>query len=81
MEYADFAGLAGALVIAPIVQVLKPFVTDDRFYPVIAILLGILLNLGIGIARQGDIVLAVLVGVATGLAASGLYSGQKTIRQ
>ena len=81
MEYSDFIGLAGALIVAPIVQVCKGFVADERFYPVISICLGVLLNLGIAIGRQGDIMLAVLVGVATGLAASGLYSGQKTIRQ
>lgn len=80
MEYGDFIGLSGIPFITGIVQMFKGFIPDDRFYPVIALLLGVIWNLGIAVSRQGDILLAVLVGVATGLAAGGLYSGQKTIR-
>ena len=80
MDYGDFVGLVGAPFIVGIVEICKKFIPDDRFYPVIALLLGVIWNLGIAVSRQGDILLAVLVGVATGLAAGGLYSGQKTIR-
>lgn len=75
MQYSDFIGLAGAPVITGLVEVfVKPFITDDRFYPVAAVLLGLIWNVGIAVSTNTDIVLSVLVGIATGLAAAGFYS-------
>ncbi len=78
MEYGDFIGLAGFPVIAALVQVFKPWISDDRWTPIIALALGIIINVGIAVQAGNDVVLAVLLGIVTGLAASGLYSQAKT---
>lgn len=76
----SFVGLAGAPIVAAFVSVLvKPFVSDKRFYSPAALLMGLLWNVGIAAAvTQTNIAEAAILGVVTGLAASGLYSTQKT---
>ena len=83
MESIDqFLGLAGVPVIAALLQVVKPFITDDRYYPPAAIILGLAVNVGIAATQTNtDWALAVLLGIVTGLAASGLYSQAKTYVQ
>jgi hypothetical protein len=75
--YEQFLGLAGFPVVAAIVQVFKPWLPDDKWNPPLALALGILLNVAIAYQQKGDIVLGVLIGIVTGLAASGLYSQAK----
>jgi hypothetical protein len=79
MELQDVIGLAGVPLIAALVQVAKAWIGDDRYYPLFALALGLALNLGIALARGGDLPTATLLGLVAGLAASGLYSGGKTL--
>ncbi|MDO8689655.1 MAG: hypothetical protein Q7R39_06540 [Dehalococcoidia bacterium] len=79
MELGDFVGLAGIPLIAALVQVAKSWVDEERYYPALAIALGLILNLGIALARGADVPTAVILGVVAGLAASGLYSQGKTL--
>ncbi len=79
MELLDVIGLAGVPLIAALVQIAKSWVSDERYYPVIALAVGLTLNLGIAYARQSDLPTAVLLGLVAGLAASGLYSQGKTL--
>lgn len=74
MELADVIGLAGVPLIAALVQVAKAWITEERAYPLLALALGLTLNVGIAIARGNDVATALLLGVVAGLAASGLYS-------
>lgn len=78
MGYDQFIGLAGFPIITALVSVFKPWLPDERLHPPLALALGILLNVGIAYYQATDLVLALLLGVVTGLAASGLYSQAKT---
>lgn len=82
-------GLAGTVLIVGLVQMFKPFVTDERYYPFIAVGFGLIINLvaawAIGSVNASPMVaavwvVAVLQGIMGGLAASGLYSAASTIR-
>lgn len=79
MELVDVIGLAGVPLIAALVQVAKAWVGEERYYPMMALALGLALNTGIALARHGDFPTAVLLGLVAGLAASGLYSQGKTL--
>lgn len=80
MDYQSFVGLAGFPIITALVELGKRVVPElgDRWWPLVALLLGIALNVGIAYRLATDIWLAVLVGIVTGLTASGLYSQAKT---
>lgn len=81
-QFEQFYGLAGFPIIAALVSAfVKPFVPDDRYYPIAAIALGVALNVAIAYRAGGDWFLGLLLGVVTGLAASGLYDGQKAFRE
>lgn len=79
MELTDVIGLAGVPLIVALVQVTKAWVVEERLYPVLALVLGLALNIGLAAARGSDLPAAVLLGIVAGLAASGLYSQGKTI--
>ncbi len=78
-------GLGGMLLIVALVQLFKPFVKDTRYYPLIAIAWGLLINLlaawGLGITARADWVVAFIMGILVGLAASGLYSAGSTLKE
>ena len=62
-------------IVIGLVEVIKKFDVDDKFYPVIALLLGVALTIFVrGGANQESIVL----GIIYGLSASGLYSNSKS---
>ena len=81
MELTDFVGLAAVPVIIGLVEIVKRWIADDRWYPLIALLLGVAINAAIAYQTGTDYLLAVLIGIVAGLAASGLYSSGKTFRQ
>lgn len=78
-DLSQWVGLAGA----PLVQALTEWIKqlfptlDKRFYSSIAVVWGMLLNLALAAAVSGltwsGAVWVVVVGIATGLLASGLY--------
>ena len=80
MELLDFVGLAAIPYIVGLVELVKPFVADKRLYPLIAVAFGITLNEVLAWQLGNGYALATLLGVATGLAASGLYSAGATVR-
>jgi len=79
MELSDFVGLACVPVLIGLVEVCKRWIADDRWYAPIAIALGVIINCAIAYQAGTDYLLAVLIGVVAGLAASGLYSGSKAV--
>jgi hypothetical protein len=81
MQLSDFVGLLGVPVIVALVEVLKPWLSKE-ITPIVAIVIGILINLVVAWRSPPtfDPILAVLLGIVAGLAASGLYSGVKAAR-
>ena len=57
-------------LIMGIVQVLKPYIKDNRYIPVIALLLGLLFG---ALTGDGNVVEKIIQGLTMGLASSGLY--------
>ena len=82
MEIEALTGLAGAgFVLALVAAFRQAFVLPDRFTPLLSIGIGIAWNLGLraaDVTTQGWGAAAVL-GVMSGLAASGLWSGGKSV--
>jgi hypothetical protein len=65
-------------IIVALTQVFKSLGMDKKFYPVSNMVLGILASYFFMPSSQGDIPMAVLLGIITGLSASGLYSSSKS---
>ncbi|GIW06346.1 MAG: hypothetical protein KatS3mg060_1151 [Dehalococcoidia bacterium] len=83
MDVQEWVGLGGVPVVVALVQLVKPFVHDERFWPVIAVVFGVTWNMVVattlGSSTAADLARAALFGVVVGLAASGLYSGGRTV--
>lgn len=87
-ELITVGGLAGAGVVLALVEMLRRTVGEriikDRFTPALAIGFGIGLNVLIKLdtavgVEETTWLGTVLLGILTGLAASGLYSGGRTM--
>jgi multidrug transporter EmrE-like cation transporter len=65
-------------IIIALTQIFKTLGMDKKYYPVSNIVLGILASYFFMPSSQKDIPMAVLLGVITGLSASGLYSSGKS---
>ena len=76
MEQTAIAAVSAPLIVG-VVQVFKPLIPDARLYAVLALALGIVANVGIAYARNGDLIEAAIAGTLAGLSAAGLYSGVK----
>lgn len=63
-------------LIVGVVELLKQIGLPSKFAALVSVLLGI--TIGIVYLSPGDIKKGILVGLALGLAASGLYSGTKS---
>ena len=84
MEAEALIGLAGAGAVAALLQAVKDAIRlPDRFTGLAAVALGICWNVGLKAAEIADETygVAVILGVLSGLGASGLYSGVKNARQ
>lgn len=83
MDLSTLVGLGGVPVVIALVQAVKPFVSDDRWWPVLAVGFGVVWNVGAAVALgardTGQLGQAALIGVVIGLAAAGLYSGSRTM--
>ncbi len=79
-ELSQLWYLGGVPLIMALTQICKQWVKDARWYSVISVGFGIILDIFVGLAISQSIVSSVIVGVITGLAASGLYSGVSTCR-
>jgi hypothetical protein len=73
-KVADFLFFGSIPIIVPLVQVLKAFIKDSRYYPILAIIIGIGLNMAIAAYSGTDLFPALLMGVIAGMAAAGIYS-------
>lgn len=64
-------------IILAVVELSKKWIANDRWYPIIAILAGVLLSWFFSDFSATSY--KILLGVLSGLAASGLYSGSRTV--
>jgi hypothetical protein len=82
---ASIVALGGVPLILGLVQLFKPFVTDTRYYPLIALVFGLIINLiagwALGAVVATDWIISLFNGIIAGLAASGLYSAGSTIQE
>lgn len=88
MDVVEFRGmeqsivqLSGvALTLVPVVvaltSIIKAFITDTRYSPIISLVLGIAGALAL---LPGAVGVAIVTGIVIGLTASGLYSGAKSV--
>jgi hypothetical protein len=89
MDGNDFitsiVALGGVPLILGLVQLFKPFITDTRLYPLIAVGFGLAINLiagwALGANGSSEWITALFNGIIAGLAASGLYSTGSTLRE
>ena len=81
LELRDFIGLAGVPFLIAIGEFAKAQGLETARVPLVVMGLAISLNEGLAWYLQTDLALGLLVGVLTGLAASGFYSVQKTLRR
>jgi hypothetical protein len=81
----SIVALGGVPLILGLVQLFKPFITDTRYYPLVAMAFGLVINLVAGWALGANVVTdwitALFNGIIAGLAASGLYSVGSTIQE
>jgi hypothetical protein len=75
---ASYGFLGSVPLILGIVQAVKAWVKDSRFYPVISIILGIAINILIALGTGGSYIAAVFMGVIAGLSAGGIYGAATT---
>ena len=81
----SIVALGGVPLILGLVQLFKPFITDTRFYPLVALGFGLAINLvagwALGASMATDWVTALFNGIIAGMAASGLYSAGSTFKE
>ena len=81
----SIVALGGVPLILGLVQLFKPFITDTRFYPLVALGFGLAINLvagwALGASMATDWVTALFNGIIAGLAAGGLYSAGSTLNE
>jgi hypothetical protein len=80
--FNSVTGLIGIPIIVALVELVKrtsPPDTPVRIYPLVSLVFGLALNMGVAWYQHTDIGLAAIVGLVVGLAASGLYSGGRTV--
>ena len=89
MDGNDFitsiVALGGVPLILGLVQLFKPFISDTRLYPLLALGFGLMINLfagwTLGASAPSDWVTALFNGIIAGMAASGLYSAGSTLKE
>ena len=81
----SIVALGGVPLILGLVQLFKPFVTDTRFYPLLALGFGLAINLvagwALGARASSDWVTALFNGIIAGMAAGGLYSAGSSLKE
>jgi hypothetical protein len=83
----SLVGIIGVPIILAIVQIIKPFVKDDRFYALIAVAMGLLINVGAawvianGALTPAIIGIGAINGLFAGLSAAGVYSTGQAIQK
>ena len=77
----SMVALGGVPLILGLVQFFKPFIADTRYYPMMALAFGLVINFIAGVVIGSGWVASLFNGITAGLAAAGLYSTGSTFRE
>ena len=81
LDIQPWVDLGGSAVVVLFVQFLvKPFVPDKRIWPIAALLLAVAVHVWVGLALSEDVNKHIAMGLLVGLAAAGVFSSQKAVR-
>lgn len=83
MDLQLFGGIIAVFIIMSIVELVKN-VTPQELYKysgLLAVFLGLLISIGYTLLKEMELYKAVIVGMALGLSASGLYSITKSVKK
>jgi len=81
VDIKELVGLAGAPIVQALTELIKNTfpALESRWFPAISLIWGIILNVALAAILTTSIPVAIVVGVATGLLASGLFTwGKRT---
>lgn len=79
MQYLiEYAGIPIVPVIIGISEILKNLGFNAKFVPVVNLILGLMAGI---LLNLDDIKKGIVIGLAVGLSASGLYSGVKNVHE
>lgn len=80
-DLSAFGGLAGAPFVLALTEAIKRMVPGmaPRWTPLVAIAVGVVVNLAIAYADGTSMVGAIVLGVASACMAIGLYSGSRSV--
>lgn len=82
MEFINASIVAFAPVVTAFLEaVVKPFMTNEKYCPVVSIGLGLLVGLAFYLGSEVDPVTCAVSGVVLGLSASGFYSVVSSIKK
>jgi hypothetical protein len=78
MDIELVAGISAVIIIIGLIEVLKRVAgLNEKFAPVIAIILGLAASFGLSYYGETKVFEAIILGLAVGLSAVGLFSGTK----
>ncbi len=77
MDIQLIGSISAVAIIIGIIEALKNFGLDTKMAPVVAVILGLLISFGLSYYGETKAFEAVIMGLAVGLSAVGLYSGAK----
>lgn len=82
MDLELVGGISAVVVIIGLIQVFKAVLgLDQKFAPVVAVVLGLMASFGLSYYGETKVFEAIVMGLAVGLSAVGLYSGTKNTIQ
>lgn len=82
MDIELIGGISAVIVIVGLIEVLKRvFGMDAKLAPVVAVVLGLGASFGVTYFGETEVFKAIVLGLAVGLSAVGLYSGSKNVAE
>jgi len=77
----EIYGVSVVMLIVGLVQMAKGAGFPSKYAGLLAVALGVIASVGYTLFQDTPVFKAVIIGLAMGLSASGLYSTQKSIRE
>ena len=77
----SLVALGGVPLILGLVQLFKPFISDTRYYALLALAFGLIINFIVGVVLGAGWIASLFNGITAGLAAAGLYSTGSTFKE
>ena len=77
----EIYGVSAVLLIIALVELAKNIGFNSKYGGVLAVALGLLASLGYTFFQETEVFKSIVLGLALGLSAAGLYSTQKNMRE